>query len=997
MTPGPFEPPAPAPAQADLQAIERNLQRERRVFAMVVLLLALVVVASAAATVLVRLNGSLRAQEQVASLYEQGVVDALLARRSTLAATNLILELHASGTFPAAPGRPAGHLCRRVAPSAPADEVLQRSCDQAVRTLTAASQKPSIEMISLASGAMYRYEAAQPAPAATRAAPPRMPPAAISAAVLESFRGRDADLLQAAREKRVIWKGIPAGTDGHEPEILGASLVAQGDALYAIVLTRMPLRELLRPAGPNLPIPEPVVFDSGGTPLVAAAARAGMQRLDQRLALQPDGLFHWVADYGWALRRPPLVADFGHLIFALPIGHQLRDMAGELSVIGLIAAALIGFLLAMYRYWNYRFLTGTYAESARAQRLLHEAKLASDAAARARVAFFASMSHEIRTPLASLLGNMELVAMGALEPAQRARVSAMQMSAEGLLQIVNDVLDFSRIDVGAFSLAEEPVSVTTFFSGIALAHAPLAGQRKLGFLAVYGSELPASVELDPVRVTQIVGNLLGNAFKFTPAGKVVLRARWVDGHLEIVVSDTGIGIAEACKGRLFQPFSQVGDSRLGQARGTGLGLSVCLRLVERMQGHIALDSMVGVGTRVTVRLPLPVADAAPSPRLRLPRSRTLVLAREAECLEGLLNHFDWGACEPSACTDTDAPVDADSHDCLLVADGFDPAEVIAWWRRPAAIVWLKQSGPPVATTRPDGGSEVSAYSLSGIHAAVVAVVNKVQPLPQPAASQAGLDEPACVPAPLAGRVVLVAEDNQLNRNLLRDQLLALGASVIEAGNGNEAMAMLRQHGDGVDAVLTDIDMPVMNGFDLLGEIRAAGMPIPAYAVSASAQPGDVARGMAGGFSGYLTKPVSLAALASVLARIDATAGAMQRQAAQADTLADEALPELPAVPGEYAEAFLAQTGADLAQYDAIRAARDVHRLERLLHRISGTLAVLGGSQLAELCADLRDYATEKVDKANEAEWDDEIECQSGFIAQCLRRMCEALVAGQAAA
>ncbi|SOZ34927.1 hybrid sensor histidine kinase/response regulator [Cupriavidus neocaledonicus] len=990
MTRSPFE--APAPSPADLHAIERNLQRERRVFAMVVLLLALVVVASAAATALVRLNGSLRAQEQVARLYEQGVVDALLARRSTLAATNLILELHASGTFPAPPSRPAGQFCRQVATAGPPDEVLQRSCDQAVRTLTAASQKPSIEMIALASGAMYRYEAAEPAPAATRAAPPRMPPAAVIAAVLESFRGRDPDLLQAAREKRVIWKGIPAGADGHEPEILGASLVAQGDALYAIVLTRMPLRELLRPAGPNLPIPEPVVFDRAGTPLVAAAARAGMQRLDLRLAQQPDGLFHWVPDYGWALRRPPLVADFGHLIFALPIGHQLGEIAGELSVIGLVAAALIGLLLAMYRYWNYRFLTGTYAESARAQRLLHEARLASDAAARARVAFFASMSHEIRTPLASLLGNLELVAMGALEPAQRARVGAMQMSAEGLLRIVNDVLDFSRIDVGAFSLAEEPVSVTAFFSRIVLAHAPLAGQRKLGLFAVYDTKLPARLELDPVRVTQIVSNLLGNAFKFTPAGKVVLRARWIDGQLEIVVSDTGIGIPEDCKGRLFQPFSQVGDNRLGQARGTGLGLSVCLRLVERMQGHIALDSILGVGTRVTVRLPLRVADAAPPPRPQLPRHRALVLAREAECLEGLLHHFDWGACQPSARTGTDAPVDAERFDCLLVADGFDPVDVIAWWRRPAAIVWLKQSGPLVATTRPDGGTEVSAYSLSGIHAAVMAVVTGMQALPSAGDSRCGGDA-GRVPAPLAGRVALVAEDNLLNRNLLRDQLLALGASVIEADNGNEAMTMLTQHG--VDTVLTDIDMPGMNGFDLLGEIRRAGMRIPVYAVSASAQPDDVARGQARGFSGYLTKPVSLAALAAVLARGDGTSGATQRESgAQPDTAADDelaGLPELPAVPGEYAEAFLAQTGTDLAQCDAVRAARDLQRLEPLLHRISGTLAVLGGSQLAELCADLRDYVADKED------WDDEIECQSGYIAQRLRLMCEALAGGQAAA
>jgi len=980
-----FEPPPPSP---DLHDVERNLLRERRVFSMVILLLALVVIAIASATVLVRLNGSLRAQEQVARLYEQGIVDAVLERRSTLTATNLILELRANGTFPVSPGKPAGHLCRQVSPTSPPDDVLQQSCDQSVRTLTAASQRPSIEMISIANGATYRYEAEDPSGAVARPVLPLMSSSTIIGTVLNRFQSRDLDLLQAAREKRVIWQGFPAGTAGHDPEMIGASLVAKGDALYAIVLTRIPLRELLRPAGPNLSIPEPIVFDSLGAPLVAAGARARVQHLDARLEEQPDELFHWVPDYGWALRRPPLVADFGHLIFALPVGLQLREMTEELIVIGLTAAALIALLFAMYRYWNYRFLTGTYAEAARAQRLLHEAKLASDAAAKARVAFFASMSHEIRTPLASLLGNMELVAMGALEPEQRARVSAMQVSAEGLLQIVNDVLDFSRIDVGALSIAEEPVCVTELLSRIAISHAPLAAQRKLSFLAVYGKGIPARLDLDPLRLTQIVSNLLGNAFKFTQVGKIVLRAQWVDENLEIVVSDTGIGIPAEYKDRLFQPFSQVDNNRLAQARGTGLGLSICMRLVERMKGRITLDSILGVGTRVTVRLPLQVSDPAPTQRLILPPNRTLVLSREPECLEGLLNHFDWGACQPSARSDMDEPVDVGRYDCLFVTEAFDPEQVIAWWPKPASIVWLKQLGPLVATTRPDGGRDVSTYSLPGIHAAALAVITKAQPHQPTQRAGEGLAESATHerrPAPLAGLSVLVAEDNLLNRNLLRDQLRALGASVIEASNGSEAMAALSEHG--VDAVLTDIDMPVMNGFDLLREIKHAGMQIPVYAVSASARPEDVAEGQEKGFTGYLTKPLSLAALASVLAGVGDPIGMMHAEdSVQAEALADDELPELPVVPAEYVEAFLTQTGADLDECEAIRAVRDVHRLERLLHRISGTLAVVGRSQLAELCEDLHDYA------ADADGWDDEIEQQSGYIAQRLRQMCELLPA-----
>lgn len=960
----------------------RNLQRERRVFSMVILLLGVLAMAIAAATVLVRLNGSLRSQEQVALLYEQGVVDAVLERRSTLTATNLILELHANGAFPPLRNQPAGALCAQVAPSAAPDDVLQRSCDQAVRTLTAASQKPSIEMISIASGATYRYVApgARPAPAL-------MPASLLISMVLQRLQRRDHDLLHAAREKTVVWLAFPAGTPGEEAVIVGASLVATGNALYAIVLTRIPLQDLLRPAGPNLTIPEPIVFDSQGIALVDAGARANAQRLDARLEARPDGMFHWVQEYGWALRRPPLVADFGHLIFALPIGQQFQEMRQELLVIGLITAVLVASLFAMVRYWNYRFLTGTYAEAARAQQLLHEARLASEAADKAKVAFFASMSHEIRTPLSSLLGNMELVSMGALEPEQRARVSAMRVSAEGLLQIVNDVLDFSKLDVGALSLAEEPVSVTELLGRIAISHAPLAAQRKLSFLAVYGKEIPARLTLDPVRLAQIINNLLGNAFKFTRAGKVVLRAQWVDQHLEIVIADTGVGIPDEYKGRLFQPFSQVHDNRLAQARGTGLGLSICRRLVERMQGRITLDSILGVGTRVTVRLPLGVSDEArPALPWRLPPNRTLVLSREPECLEGMLNHFDWGTCLPSSRSSMDMPVDRDRWDCLLVAETFDPDEVIAWWGEPASIVWLKPLGPLVAVTRPDGGLEVSAYSLPGIFAAAQAVITKAAP-PLHCADRSAPARHEASAMPLAGLSVLVAEDNRLNRSLLRDQLQVLGAKVAEAGNGNEAVAVLSEQN--VDAVLTDIDMPVMNGFDLLREIQRHHPRVPVYAVSASARPEDVAQGRASGFTGYLTKPVALAALASVLAGVAAPGGMTQARAREGATAwsADDDLPELPRVPAGYADAFLAQATADLEALDAARAGQDKPRLERLLHRIAGTLAVLGRSGLCELCEELRSYAAEAEG------WDDEIALQAAAIAEGISQVRDRLGAG----
>ncbi|PLP99417.1 ATP-binding protein [Cupriavidus pauculus] len=958
----------------DLHAVARNLQRERRVFAMVIGLLGLLAVAIASAGVVVRLNGSLRAQEQVARLYEQGVVDAILERRSTLAASNLILELGANGALPRSPTSHVG-LCTQVFPSVPADDLLQQSCDQSVGTLIAASQRPSIEMISITSGATYRYESPDASGSGAWPVPPPLAPAVITRVILNRFRSRDMDVLRAAREKRVEWLGVTASATGSVPEMVGASLVAKGDTLYAIVLTRIPLHELLRPAGPNLSIPEPIVFDSLGAPLVTPGTRVNAQHLDAKLEARPDGMFHWVQDYGWAMRRPPLVTDFGHLIFALPIGHQIREMTGELIVIGAITAALLGLLFAVYRYWNYRFLTGTYAETARAQRLLHEARLATEAAARARVAFFASMSHEIRTPLASLLGNMELVALGRLAPEQQMRVAAMQVSAEGLLQIVNDVLDFSKIDVGAISIETEPVSVTALLGRIAIAHAPIAAQGGLSFLTVYDSGVPAELDLDPVRLAQIVNNLLGNAFKFTQVGKVVLRAQWREGNLEIVVADTGIGIPDAYQDRLFQPFSQVADNRIAPARGTGLGLSICRRLVERMGGRILLESTLGVGTHVAVRLPLGVSNTVMPPRRPfLPPNETLMLAREAECIEGLLNHFEWGAHPPSARSNLDTPVDAHSYDCLLVTEGFDPEHVLAWWTKPDSVIWLRQLGPLVAMTRPDGSREVSSFSLAGIHGAMLAVITGAEPLETDTERPTGRPE-----SPLAGHNVLIAEDNLLNRNLLRDQLLALGASVVAAGNGFEAMEALKANC--MTTVLTDVDMPVMNGFDLLREMRRSGIDIPVYAVSASARPEDVAEGRARGFTGYLTKPVSLAALTSILARADGAGS--HDDAGRAVASPDDDLPELPQIPARYADAFVMQVGVDIDEYGEIRAGRDVARLATLLHRIAGGLAVVGPSGLEALCEDLRQY----VEGAQG--WDDEIELQSALIAQSLRqlRMC----------
>ena len=1078
-------------------SVEKNLQRERRVFSIVVALLALCTLACAAVAIAVRLNASLRAQEQFARLYEQAVVDSVLERRSALTASNLILSLRANDPFHPDYGGQANSVCVHVSPSSQKDVVLQQSCNEAVRILLAAGQMPAIEMISVADGAAYRYVTPYSARSRDEAKYSSTQTSLIVDAVLNQYRAARLDPLEAAREKRVVWLTLPSGQTRDRPEMIGASLVSKGNRIYAVALTRIALRDVLQPAREGLSVPDAILFDSFDVPLASSGEEVKAELLDHKLQVRQDGVFHWIPGYGWALRLAPLTADFGHFVFVLPPGQQLQKMAGELLLIGAVTALVLVLLFAMYRHWNYRFLVVTYEEASRAlesemlnhllvhanpvglcivrregleiivsnqiarevlgmspgetrlphglravfdahlgaqsasasesgifqipltltrtdgnpvhleityapaevrqepvlfcaivdmtehhhsKQLLRQAKLASDAAAKAKLAFFASMSHELRTPLSSLVGNIELLALGQLDAGQRERVRAMQVSSDGLLQVVNDVLDFSKIDVGALSIEETPGSLVDLLNGIAASHAREAAKRGLTLHAVLDRRIPAELYFDPVRVSQIINNLLNNALKFTHSGKVVLRARWANDGLTIEISDTGVGIPEDQRNRLFQPFSQASAHSLGNARGTGLGLSICAKLCELMGGGIKLDSMTGVGTRVTVSLPLRVSSVGSD--IATPASaaatRIVALFRAPEHYETLLNHLDWSGNPPAAMRDMVEPLDNDAFECLVVTEEFSPEDVARWWPAPASIVWMKQQGPLVASIRPDGGQEVSIYSRAGFQ---VALLGAISGGPLPGTFIDGRSGQTSE-KPLKGLRVLIAEDNRLNRSLLRDQLSVLGARVLQAGNGYEALTTLSNNR--VDAVLTDIDMPDMNGFELLREIDALALDIPVYAVSASTRHADVSDARAMGFADYFTKPVSLAVLASVRNGIASEDDAFRvsENPATGDASTESGIPEIPRVPAAYVNAFLEQAEIDLEALEGVIAERDVAQFERALHRISGTLAVLERSELLALCEELRHYLAEVES------WNAEIENQAAVVVQAFARMCE---------
>lgn len=494
-------------------------------------------------------------------------------------------------------------------------------------------------------------------------------------------------------------------------------------------------------------------------------------------------------------------------------------------------------------------------------------------------------------------------------------------------------------------------------------YAPIANRQGLHLFVVVDRHCPEKLLLDPIRVGQILNNLLGNALKFTYSGKVVVRACWLDGALVLSVADSGMGIPDELKQRLFQPFTQGNAHRLTQARGTGLGLSICSRLAQLMHGQIALDSTEGVGTRITVTLPLRTEgtdgpekhEAALVGETNLLTGRCKIFCRAMEYREWFDSLFDPKADAPIYFRDGEHDGADSGYDYVLVTDEFSREPHYLDGIERTKIIWVTQDGPLVPTAREDGSVELSVFSLNGLRAAIGMVREGSHHDGHWELEGATADVHARTWAMPEARAldVLIAEDNLINRGLLRDQLRTLGANVIEASDGEEALRAIER--TRIDVILTDIDMPKMTGNELLAEIRARHFQMPVYAVSASAGEEAVERGRETGFTDYLTKPLALSVLANALANV--LADVLARRSASADEPAeckeDDDTPRFPVVPASYASAVAQQLEIDITSLEGLLEAPDLNALRKWAHRVSGGLSMLGPSSLMDTCEELR--------------------------------------------
>jgi len=586
---------------------------------------------------------------------------------------------------------------------------------------------------------------------------------------------------------------------------------------------------------------------------------------------------------------------------------------------------------------------------AEAEQALARAKRDADKASQAKSLFLATMSHEIRTPLYGVLGTLELLGLTELNAEQRQLLERTQASSDSLLQIISDVLDITKIESDQLALDPAPFKPLELVTNCVGAYRDMANRKGLLLLCCVDPELPVTLVGDPNRLRQILGNLLSNAIKFTESGHVIVRVRSGSPQpgtcrLSLQVVDSGVGIAQEAQQHLFLPFYQI-DTHTHTVQGAGLGLAICARLAELMDSAIRVDSQPGVGSSFSLDVDLPVGpptQADPAPQLQ--GARVFVRGPHHELNQNICQWLrKWGA---------DAkPADRSGFSCQagdIVLSVLESDAGIG----PCQARTIRVVAAAVQDSHADGPATVDATDIVGIGRAVEQAVHG-----RPAAS-APAAQAEEAPLPPLGLRVLIAEDNPINRAILSHQLEHLGCQTTVASDGEEALA--RWRADTYDVLLTDVNMPRMNGYQLASAIRESGDRRPIFGVTANAMRDEQRRCREAGMTSWLVKPVQLRTLWSFLARYAESGQEDTAPAADPSATAAMDLSRLDGLPDDFRQVFISTMADDLQKLDQAAAGGDRQAVQGLLHRIRGGLMVAGfGSQasaLGELDKRLRDGA-----------------------------------------
>jgi Signal transduction histidine kinase len=540
-----------------------------------------------------------------------------------------------------------------------------------------------------------------------------------------------------------------------------------------------------------------------------------------------------------------------------------------------------------------RKLTSEIVERANIEAELHKAKDAAEAANEAKSMFLANMSHEVRTPLNGIIGMADLLLQTELTALQRDFVQTLSRSGEALLSVVNEILDFSKIEAGKVTLEHIDFPLTEAIHAALDLQAQPAASKKLELAFLVESDVPARLFGDPTRLRQILFNLLGNAIKFTEAGEIFLHVSCEqkserDCTLRFDVTDTGIGISREIQETLFQPFTQADSSTSRKYGGTGLGLTICKRLVEMMGGQIGIRSEAGRGSTFsfTARFARPTTStlsAAPFPQ---PVRRALIVDDNQTSRRVLHHHLAYRQIPHEEADSGTAALAAIRHaylegspfDLVLIDHHMPGMDGLALAAAIAALPDIPQPAKLLLTVLGDKFAPNQLESLcigycllkpvkaSPLVEAIRCAMEKPHPAVDPAVEAE--DSPTLHDAVR----ILVVDDNAINQTVTGHQLLRLGYRADFANNGREAIDALKRQP--YDIIFMDEQMPVMDGIEATRLIRAAQADrdprtprhLRIIALTANALPSERERLLAAGMDDYLSKPVTTTAIRETLLR-----------------------------------------------------------------------------------------------------------------------------------